>query len=188
MVHYAFCPIFAYFDCVLDLKQHEENRGTVVAGRKYHQKHEIQNRSYLPVNLQGKKHVGLQLYSQIYDFVGKIDEAIENDDEIILVERKYSDNSVIGETLLVQIGLLGILLNENFEKPVRSCLVIFQKNKREEILVHVDDQVISLAKRRLNEMKKMLMIPTVPESTFDTRCFGCAYSKICPVGSLNSLQ
>ena len=185
VVHYTFCPIFAYFDCILELKQHEENRGTVIAGRKLHEKHEMENKSYLPRDLQGKKYLGLQLYSKKHDFIGKIDEAIELDKEIILIERKYTDKVIVGETLLVQIGLLGILLNENLKKPVRSCIVIFQKDKRHIIKVQIEDHVISLALKKLEEIKKMFIKPLVPNSNFDTRCLGCAYVKICPVGSLN---
>jgi CRISPR-associated exonuclease Cas4 len=154
VVHYTFCPIFAYFDCILELKQHEENRGTVIAGRKLHKKHEIQNKSCLPSDLQGKKYLGLQLYSQKYDFIGKIYEAIEVDKEIILIERKYTDKVIVGETMLVQIGLLAILLKENLKKPVKSCIVIFQKDKRHIMRVQIEDSTISLVLKKLEEIKK----------------------------------
>lgn len=185
VVHYTFCPIFAYFDCILDLKQHEENRGTVIEGRKLHQKHEKNNIKYIEKNLDGKKHISLELYSQNFDFVGKIDEAIETEKEVVLIERKYSDNVIIGDTMLVQISLLAILLKEFFKKPVNTCLIIFQKTKREEIAIQITDEMISFALEKLNEVKNMFIKPLMPNSNFDNRCLGCAYVKICPVGSLN---
>ena len=140
------------------------------------------------MDLQGKKHLGLQLYSQKHNFIGKIDEAIETDKEIILIERKYTDKVIVGETMLVQIGLLGILLNENLNKPVKSCIVIFQKDKRHIIRVQIEDYVISLALKKLEEVKKMFVTPLIPNSNFDKRCLGCTYVKICPVGSLKIRQ
>lgn len=122
VVHYAFCPIFGYFDCILELKQHEENRVTVIVGRKSYKKHEIENNSYVS-KIWGNKHTSLQFYSQNHNFIGKIDEAIETDRESILIVRKYSDNVIIRETMLVQIGLLGILLSEYLRKPVKSYIV-----------------------------------------------------------------
>jgi hypothetical protein len=81
VVHYAFYPIFGYFDCFLKLKQHEENGVRVIVGRKSYKKHEIENKSYVSKNIRGNKHTGLQYYSQNHDFIGKIDEAIETDRE-----------------------------------------------------------------------------------------------------------
>jgi CRISPR-associated exonuclease Cas4 len=125
VVEHAFCPKFTYFGLVLGLKQYEEKRGTVMAGRRMHSKHEKTNLFYLPHNIKGKKLVSLKFYSKKYDFVGKIDEAVETNDEVVLVERKYSDNIIIGPTLKVQLGLLAILVEENIHKPVRRAIVIF---------------------------------------------------------------
>ena len=60
-------------------------------GRKLHQLHEKNNLNYIPHTNKGKKIVARKFYSEKFDLSGKIDEAIETDDEIILIERKYSD-------------------------------------------------------------------------------------------------
>lgn len=128
---------------------------TVIVGRKSYKKHEIENKSYVS-NIRGNKHTGLQFYSQNHDSIGKIDEAIETDRESILIVRKYSDNVIIRETMLLQIGLLGILLSEYLRKPVKSYIVLFEKNKREVKKVQTDDHVTPLALEKLKEVKKCL--------------------------------
>jgi hypothetical protein len=51
--------------------------------------------------------------------------------------------------MLVQIGLLGILLSEYLRKPVKSYIVLFEKNERELKKVKTDDHVTSLALEKL---------------------------------------
>ena len=90
VVEYSFCPKFTYFINVLGLNQYEHKRGTVAAGRKLHQLHEKNNLNYIPHTNKGKKIVARKFYSEKFDLSGKIDEAIETDDEIILIERKQT--------------------------------------------------------------------------------------------------
>ena len=52
---------------------------------------------------------------------------IETKDEIILIERKYTDYIEISNTIRVQLGLLSILLEENLGKPVNKAMVIISK-------------------------------------------------------------
>ena len=77
--------------------------------------------------------VAFHFYSKKYNFSGKIDEAVETSKEIILIERKYSDNPIIGDTMKTQLGLLSILLEENMHKPVKQAIVIFSKKKEASI-------------------------------------------------------
>ena len=63
--------------------------------------------------------------------------------------------------------------------------MIFQKDKRHIIKMQIEDHVMSLSLKKLEEINKMFIKPLVPNSNFDKRCLGCAYVKICLVGSLN---
>lgn len=185
VVEHAFCPKFTYYGLVLGLKQYEEKRGTVMAGRKMHSKHERTNIAYLPHNIHGKKLVSVKFYSKALGLTGKIDEAVETNDEIVLVERKYTENNVVGPTLKVQLGLLAILIEENLHKPVRRAIVIFSKKQRKEVEVKLDQTMKSYALDMLNKTKKVILDGISPFSRFDNRCLNCCYRKICPVGSLN---
>lgn len=186
VVEYSFCPKFTYFINVLGLNQYEHKRGTVAAGRKLHQLHEKNNLNYIPHTNKGKKIVARKFYSEKFDLSGKIDEAIETDDEIILIERKYSDICEISDTLLVQLGLLSILIEENLGKPVKKAIVIFNKTKRKQISVVIDNVVKNNSLEILAKTKKVIQMGIMPDADFDNRCLNCCFRKICPVGSLNS--
>ncbi len=187
VVEYAFCPMFTYFGNVLGLKQHEQRRGTVQSGRKLHLAHEKTNRRYVPDQTDGKKLIGVKLYSEKLGLVGKIDEAIEMEDQIILIERKFTDNTVIGKTLKVQLGLLSMLIEENTGKPVKTARIIFQKEYRNITDVPIDSNIRNIAQDSLLKVKQLIQTGTIPDSKFDDRCIDCCFRRICPVGSLNTM-
>jgi CRISPR-associated exonuclease Cas4 len=188
VIEHVFCPKFTYYGCVLGLNQYEEKRGTVIAGRKLHSKHEKSNLSYLPKNIIGRKLVALLLYSKKYLFVGKVDEAIETSDETILIERKYSNNHIIGGTMKTQLGLLSILLEENLDKPVNKAFVIFSKEGRYIVEFQIDSKIKKFALDMLHDTKNVIVNGISPYAKFDNRCLNCCYRKICPVGSLNTTR
>ena len=186
VVEYSFCPKFTYFINVLGLDQYEQKRGTVAAGRKLHKLHERNNPTYIPHTNKGKKLVARKFYSEKFDLSGKIDEAIEMDDEIILIERKYTDIYDISDTLLVQLGLLSILIEENLKKPVKIAVVIFNKTQRKQVSIIIDDTLKNHSLEILEKTKKVIQMGIMPDADFDNRCLNCCFRKICPVGSLNS--
>lgn len=185
VIEYVFCPKFPYFSSVLGLKQYEEKRGTVRAGKKLHQKHEKTNKEYTPQSFFGKKLVGTKYYSQTLNIVGKIDEAIESRNEIILIERKYTDYAKLQDTLKVQLGLLSLLVEENTGKQVRQAQVIFSKQNRVVKNYQIDESMKQYACDMLTETKKIISDGIMPFSEFDNRCLNCCFRKICPTGSLN---
>ena len=186
VVENVFCEKFTYYTEVLGLEQYEEKRGTVISGKSFHKKHEKTNQKFVPKNIEGKKIISVKFYSKKYDFLGIIDEAIELADQVILIERKFSNYSKIHDTIKVQIGLLAILVEENMRKPVKKAHVIFHKDKRDEIIVPIDKNMKDFAIKMLSRTKRTLDTGVMPESHFDNRCLNCCYRKICPEGSLNT--
>ncbi len=186
VVEYAFCPKFTYFINVLGLGQFEQKRGSVSAGRKLHNRHERSNLDYVPQGFKGKKIIACKFFSEKYELSGKIDEAIDMENEIILIERKYSDNHKIYPALRIQLGLLSVLIEENMCKPVRKAIVIFNKTQRKVIHVIIDDSIRDESLAMLNDVKKIIKSEIMPESEFDNRCLNCCFRRICPTGSLNS--
>ena len=186
VVEYAFCPKFTYFINILGLEQFEQKRGTVTVGRKLHNRYEKDNLKYVPQRLPGKKIVARKFFSAKYELSGKIDEAIEMEKEIILIERKYSDNHKIYPTLRVQLGLLSILIEENLHKPVHKAIVVFSKNKKKEIHIKIDNIIKKESLAMLENVKNVIKSEIMPESEFDNRCLNCCFRRICPTGSLNT--
>lgn len=184
VVEHAFCPKFTYYGHVLGLEQFEEKRGTVQSGKKMHKRHEETNAFYIPHGLRGKKIIGLKLYSKKLGLVGKIDEAIESENEITIIERKYSDHITLGDTLKVQLGLLAMLLEENLAKPVKIGIIVFTKERREAVTVIIDNSIREKALSMLDGVKEIIKTGKSPKSNFDGRCLNCCYRKVCPIGSL----
>jgi CRISPR-associated exonuclease Cas4 len=116
-------------------------------------------------------------------FSGKIDEAIETSDEVLIIERKYSDYVVISPTIKTQLGLLAILAEENFGKKVKRAIIVFDKTKRIEIQVKITNNIKQLALSTLQKTRDILSSGIIPLSRHDNRCLNCCYRKICPPGT-----
>ncbi|MGC1708918.1 MAG: Dna2/Cas4 domain-containing protein, partial [Nitrosotalea sp.] len=71
-------------------------------------------------------------------------------------------------------------------KPDKKAIVIFNKTKRKQISVMIDDVVKNHSLEILEKTKKVIQIGIMPDADFDNRCLNCCFRKICPVGSLNS--
>lgn len=186
VVENTFCEHFTYFSLVMNLKQYEEKRGVVISGKSFHTMHEKQNKEYVPLKIEGKKIIGIKLFSKKLFLSGKIDEAIETNDEIILIERKYTDYTEIVNTIKVQVGLLAILLEENFNKSVKKAIIIFSKQKTIKKMIIIDENIRKMALSRLDRTKKILSMDLTPYQKFGAKCINCCYKRICPIGSLNT--
>jgi len=186
VVEHAFCPRFTYFQLVLGIQQREEKRGTVIAGRELHRRHSTTNRNYIIAGVKGKKFVEAYMYSEKLQLSGKIDEAIETADEIIIIERKYSDYVNVGETLKTQLGLLALLAEENFKKRVKRAIVIFQKKHHVKIRVNITEKTKGFALKVLQNTHSVIQTGIMPRSKQDNRCINCCYRKLCPPNRLRS--
>ena len=189
VVEHVFCPKFTYYGQILGLKQYEEKRGTVLSGREHHHKSEKTNLGFVPQSLNGEKITSLKMYSEKHGFVGIVDHCVVTSNEIVLFERKYSNQTKIHDSLRVQLGLLAILAEENLNKPVHRAFVMFTKDSnRTQIEVEINTDLKKLALDCLDDTKKVIEGALLPESQYDSRCINCCYRKICDVGSLNSSQ
>ena len=184
MVEHSFCPKFTYFGKVLGIKEHEEIRGTVIAGKLYHLNKAVTNKNYIPVDIvKGEKIIEKTYFSKKFDYLGKIDQAIISNDSVTIIEFKYG-NKFIGKTLLVQLGLQALLLEENLKKECKEALVEFIKDKTGYITVPITEELKNSAITELYETKEVIEKAELPFSRYDNRCIDCSYKRICPVGSL----
>lgn len=186
VVEHTFCPNFTYFELVLGLNQYEGKRGTVAAGRAVHRRHETTNKKYVQTGLNGRKIVARTYHSNKLGLIGRIDEAVESKDEVVLIERKYTNYTQMRDTLRVQLGLLALLVEENTAKHVRRALVVFTKDEHVTREFAVDDRMREFALRMLESTKETIQREALPDVEFDNRCLNCCFRRVCPVGSLNT--
>lgn len=71
VVENAFCERFTYFSLIRYLKQYEEKRGVVISGKKFHLNHERRNKEHLALKIEGKKIIGMKLFSNKLLLSGK---------------------------------------------------------------------------------------------------------------------
>ena len=185
-VENAFCPKFTYYQLVLGLKQYEEKQGSVKAGREYHNRHSSTNLTYMPKHIEGRKLTEIQLFSETHLFSGKTDEAIETPEEVIIIERKYSDHVNLGATMKTQLGLLAILIEENLKKKAGKAIVVFERTRRREMKVDITEEIRNLALSVLQRTKRVLTSGLCPGANYSNRCLTCCYRKVCEVGSLRA--
>jgi CRISPR-associated exonuclease Cas4 len=183
VVEHAFCARFTYFELVLDIRQREGMRGTVIAGKTFHSNHSKRNKRFQIKKLDGTKLTELFLKSNEHYISGKIDEAIELPDEIVIIERKYSDYAFIGSTIRTQMGLLAILVEENMEKKVNQGIVVFEKSKRVEIPFRITSKIKQYALFELEKTRQVIKRGVIPRALSDNRCLNCCYRRICPSGN-----
>ena len=184
IVENAFCEKFTYFSLILGLKQYEGKRGVVISGKDLHSKHEKTNNNYIPLDIEGKKIVGIKFFSKRLSLSRKIDEAIETENEVFLIERKYTYYVEIGNTIKVQLGLLSLLIYENLNKPVNTAIVIFSKKYTIKKIIQIDQEILNYALNRLEYTKNIILNGKSPVQRYSNKCINCCYRKICPVGSL----
>jgi len=183
VVEHAFCARFTYFELVLGIRQGEGKRGTVIAGKTFHSNHSKRNKRFQIKKLDGTKLTELLLKSNKHYISGKIDEAIELPNEIVIIERKYSDYAFIGSTIRTQMGLLAILVEENMEKKVNQGIVVFEKSKRVEIPFRITSKIKQYALFELEKTRQVIESGVIPRALSDNRCLNCCYRRICPSGN-----
>lgn len=183
VVEHAFCARFTYFELVLGIRQGEGRRGTVIAGKTFHSNHSKRNKRFQIKKLDGNKLTELFLKSNEHYISGKIDEAIELPNEIVIIERKYSDYAFIGSTIRTQMGLLAILLEENMKKKVNQGIVVFEKSKRVEIPFRITGKIKQYALFELEKTRQVIESGVIPRALSDNRCLNCCYRRICPSGN-----
>ena len=186
VVEHAFCHNFTYFEFVLGLNQYQGKRGTVASGRAVHKRYETTNTNYVPAGFDGRKIVARTYHSHKLGLIGRIDEAVEMKDEVVLIERKHTNYTQMKDTLRVQLGLLAMLVEESTVKPVRRALVVFTKDERVTREFAVDDGMRKFALRMLESTRETIRREALPEAEFDNRCLNCCFRRVCPVGSLNT--
>lgn len=169
----------------MGLAQYEEKRGTVLSGRKMHAKYEKTNKQYIPAGIEDATSIKeTKLYSKKHSYVGIVDQAYAMKTHIVLVERKYSDYAVIWPNLRTQVGLLSILLEENYGIPVNECFFVFSKTKRVVKRMEINDAVRTEVLDMLRTTREMINTGIVPDAEPSAKCNHCCYKNVCSVGSL----
>lgn len=183
MLEYLYCPRFIYYQNVLDIPQNEDTRYKVQVGRTIHKKKQMQNPDYLRRRLGVvDKQTEVKLHSDKLGVRGIVDEILTlKDGTMAPLDYKYAE--YLGEVYTLheyQSVLYGMLIEENYNKPVNRGFLVFTRSNNKIIEVEHKRNLIEKVKKVLIDIRSIITIGQFPRKTYYKRaCIDCCYNNIC---------
>lgn len=183
VIEYLYCPRFIYFMNCLLIPQNEEQRYKVILGRNIHNIKTKINKEYLRKKIGVKdKLINMYLASPKYGVRGIVDEVLTlEDNSMAPFDYKFAKfNNKIYNTLKYQSVLYGLLIEENFQMPVKKGFICYMRsnNKIETIEITNDEKTKVL--KIIEEMFKIIELGYFPKRTkYRNKCIDCCYKNIC---------
>ncbi|HDH13172.1 MAG TPA: CRISPR-associated protein Cas4 [Nitrospirae bacterium] len=183
VIEHLYCPRFTYYMNCLNIPQHEELRYKVIKGRALHENREIQNRDYLRRKLGcTDKDISVYIASKKLGVRGIVDEVLYlADGSLAPLDYKYSEYSdYTFKTHSVQSILYGLLITENYQKPVKKGFVCYTRSRNKVKEIVYTDKDICYAKSTVSEIFSIILKGYYPKKTkWHNRCIDCCYRNIC---------
>ena len=183
VLHYLFCPRFAYFLYVLNIDQYEKKRYLVNKGRDIHKLKLVQNKEYLRSKIGVEdKLLDVYLSSEKLRLVGRVDEALFlNDGSAAPLDYKFAfwENKIY-KTLRIQQTLYALLIEEKFNLPVNKAFLVYVRSKN-----HLEELPITPAMKDnaleiVNDIFSIVNNGSFPAAASSKRkCEDCTYRNIC---------
>lgn len=183
VIEHLFCPRFTYFMNCLNIPQHEELRYKVLKGRSLHERRETENQDYLRKKIGCvNKEISVYIASKKLGVRGVIDEVLYLDDGTLApLDYKYTEyNEFTYETYKIQSVLYALLIEENYNKPVKKGFICYTKtgNKLKEIIYNDED--FCYTKDIVKEIFDVILKGFYPKKTkYQNKCIDCCYRNIC---------
>ena len=183
MLEYLYCPRFIYYQNVLGIPQHEDTRYKVQVGRTIHKQKQMQNPDYLRKSLGVvDKETEVKLHSDTLGVRGIVDEILTlKDGTMAPLDYKYAE--YFGEVYKLhtyQSVLYGILIEENYGKPVNHGFLVFTRSKNKVVEIEHKEHLKKKVDEALQDIRKIITIGQFPRKTYYKRaCIDCCYNNIC---------
>ncbi|MCF7803753.1 MAG: CRISPR-associated protein Cas4 [Candidatus Marinimicrobia bacterium] len=183
MLEYLYCPRFIYFENVLDIPENQGSRWKVQKGRSIHKKKAAQNPDYLRKK-RGvtDKQTEVKLHSDNLGVRGIVDEILTLDDGTMApLDYKYAEyKGRIYQTYKYQTAIYGLLIEENYGKPVKTGYLVYTRSKNKLLDVPITDTLKAHAKETISSIRTVIRDGWFPQSTkYKKRCIDCCYHGIC---------
>ncbi len=183
VIEYLYCPRFIYFMNCLAIPQNEEQRYKVILGRNIHKIKSKINKEYLRKKIGVKdKIIDAYLSSAKYGIRGIIDEVLTLEDNTMApFDYKFAKyNNKVYNTLRVQSIIYGLLIEENFNLPVRKGFICYLRSKNKIIEIEITDKEKTEALKIIEEMFRIIELGYFPKRTkYRGKCIDCCYRNIC---------
>jgi len=183
IIEYLYCPRFTYFMFCLSIDQNEEKRYKVQKGRQIHEDKLRINKDYLRKRIGViNKEVDVYLSSEKYNIRGVVDEVLTLvDGSMAPLDYKfaeYKDRQF--KTYKMQSLAYGILISENYSKPVNKGFIVYTRSKNKIIEIEFDQKDKDKLLKIIESMIKIIQKGYYPKKTSAKgKCSDCTYKNIC---------
>lgn len=183
VIEYLFCPRFIYFMECLKIPQHEDLRYKVLVGREVHERKVKVNREYVRKKIRCvDKEISVYLSSPKHKIRGVVDEILSlSDGTMAPLEYKFAEyRPYIFKTHRTQLTLEALLIQENYEKPVKKGFLVYVRSKNflREVVFKPSD--FDNATRIIEEILRIVQNGYYPKKSGSrAKCIDCCYKNIC---------
>ena len=183
LLEHLYCPRFTYFEHVLQIPEHQEKRFKVQKGREVHEERQHVNPGYLHKKLGVvRREFEVELASMAHGVKGIVDEVLWLEDETMApFDYKFAeDPGQVYENLRVQSLLYGLLIRENYGKPVTRGFLCYTRSNYRVVEIPMAEEDFERALRIMQECFDIIRLGLFPEATkWTARCPDCCYRNIC---------
>lgn len=183
VLEHLFCPRFTYFEHVLLIPEHQENRWKVQKGRDIHLERQNINKNYLrkKIGVTDRKH-DIPLSSDSLGIRGIADEVLTFDDGTMgPFDYKFAKApKKTFRTQKIQCVLYGMLIEETFQTEVTRGFLCYTRSNYQLVDIKINQKSRNDAMKIVDEVNEVIQIGILPESTpYQSRCIDCCYRNIC---------
>ena len=182
LIEYLYCPRFTYYEYVLDIPEHQENRFKVMKGRGIHEEVRKTNTKYLRKKLgviDKKEDVYLASKAGIR---GVVDEIIFfNDGSAAPLDYKYAEyKNKIYRTHRYQLVFYAKLIQENFNVEVNKGYVVYTRSKNKLVEIELKKADFTKLGNMVRKIVAIIYKCHYPAPTrYKKSCLDCCYKNIC---------
>lgn len=182
LVEYLYCPRFTYYEYVLDIPEHQENRFKVMKGRSIHEEVRKTNTKYLRKKLGViDKKADVYLASKI-GIRGVVDEILFfNDGSASPLDYKYAEyKNKIYRTHRYQLVFYAKLIQENFNVEVNKGYIVYTRSKNKLVDIELKKADFNKFENMVQEIVAIIYKCHYPAPTrYKKSCQDCCYKNIC---------
>ncbi|MEZ4529295.1 MAG: CRISPR-associated protein Cas4 [Desulfobacterales bacterium] len=183
IIEYLYCPRFTYFEYALNIPEHQEKRFKVLKGRNVHKEKARINQDYLRKKIGvTAKETEVYLCSEKHHVRGIVDEVLTlNDGTMAPLDYKFAEYKERDyKTLKTQSVVYGLLISENYGKPVNKGFVVYTRSKNRLVEMEFSPKEYEEVQSIIREMLLIIQKGYYPKKTgTSSKCSDCTYRNIC---------
>jgi CRISPR-associated exonuclease Cas4 len=180
---HLYCPRFTYFEYVLAIPEHQEQRPLVQMGRQAHEERKKVNPGYLRKKLGVvERRFDVPLVSRRLGVRGVVDEVLTlADGTMAPFDYKFAeDPGQVYHNLKVQSVLYGLMIREMFGVEVPRGFLCYVRSAHRAVAVEHGEADYAEAEAVVAEVLEVIRKGVFPRATrWKARCKDCCYRNVC---------